>query len=222
MSTLCLRARAQSTTEASTTSCVRAAPSSSPAARARLSSSASIVTSRDPRSRASRACRRPSRQTCPTTPAGTASDMRRSTARATIATVRRSFRSKAINVPASSVRPFMPGVADVRNVRARDPRCVAPLRSTCRPFQRAFGSRGLRGRRARPSPRARWRRTSSDWMRDRGALPCAHAGPIRPEGERRSAPTSCGDHTGLPPEPSTVDYPTRSGVSRASTERYTR
>ena len=84
-------------------------PQSWPAARARWSSSGSTSITSEASSRANRACRRPSRQTCPTTPAGTAKRTPCSSARAMIATTRRSFRSKAMSAPVSSVAPVISG-----------------------------------------------------------------------------------------------------------------
>ena len=98
------RSRATITTDASMTSAVPLWPQSSPQARERCSSSGTIRTSSAARKRAKVAWRLPSRQACPTTPAGTRRASPRLSASASRAIIRLSPRSKAISAPASNVR----------------------------------------------------------------------------------------------------------------------
>ncbi len=104
--TACPRVRAHSTTDASITSRVPAAPHRCPAARARWSSSGSTSTQRAPSRLTSGTCIGPMRQTWTTTSAGTAIDRRSCTTRRMTVATRRSFRLNAISAPLSRVRPF--------------------------------------------------------------------------------------------------------------------
>ena len=142
--------RAASTTDASMTSAVPAAPHSTPAARAPVSVSGSTRTPRAPSSRANLACRVPLLHTWPTTPAGTTTARCSCRAASMTAAVLRSPRSTAINAPASrtklnAARPVLTAVVRGRaHARSAGRRC----RQTARPGQR-------RGPRLRPAPARR-------------------------------------------------------------------
>jgi len=161
-------ARAHRTTEASAISRVPVAPHSCPAARAPRSSSASIETRAAPKRRASRACRRPSRQACASAPDGTEIPSFSSRDRSNSKTTKRSPRWKASNAPASSVSPFTGGAfshgvtpwtwRSLAPRPKRHRRDGAPPQSAGHPFRPAFARAVALDHRATTSLRWRTRR----------------------------------------------------------------